>query len=99
MPAWVRLDDGIRIAARVTLRASRDAIAAGDDWFQIRLRAPPVEGAANEALVHFLAKAFDVAKRDVTLIAGETARLKRLHLKGDPERLESCAFRLYSAIP
>ncbi|MBB5684120.1 DUF167 domain-containing protein [Sphingobium boeckii] len=99
MPAWTRLDDGIRIAVRVTPRASRDAIAGGDDWFQVRLRAPPVEGAANEALVYFLAKAFDLAKRDVTLIAGETARLKRLHLKGDPQRLESCALRLYSAVP
>lgn len=84
---------------RVTPRSTRDAIAAGDEWFQVRLRAPPVEGAANDALMRFLAKAFDMARRDVSLIAGETARLKRLHLKGDPERLESCALRLYSAIP
>jgi len=99
LPAWTRLADGLRIAVRVTPRSSKDSIAAGEDHFRVRLRAPPVEGAANDALVRFIAGQFDMAKRDITIIAGETARLKRIHLAGDPERLEMRALSLYSPGP
>lgn len=71
-------------------------LAAGtDEHFAARLAAPPVEGAANAALVPLVAKAFGVAKRDVTLIAGETARLKRLSIAGDATALEQIARNLY----
>ncbi|WP_019370764.1 DUF167 domain-containing protein [Sphingomonas sp. HT-1] len=81
---------------RVTPRASRDVLAAGtDDHFTARLAAPPVEGAANAALVPLVAKAFGVAKRDVVLIAGETSRLKRLSIRGDMPALEQIARSLY----
>ena len=96
MAAWTRLADGLAIAVRVTPRSSKEAIAAAPDHFLVRLRAPPVEGAANDALVRFLAKEFALPRRDVTLLAGETARLKRIHLAGDPERLEKRALSLYS---
>ena len=91
--------EGLRIAVRVTPRSSKDSIAAGEDHFLVRLRASPVEGAANEALVRFIARQFDLPKRDITIIAGETARLKRIHLAGDPERLEKRALSLYSPGP
>ncbi len=81
---------------RVTPRASRDVLAAGtDDHFAARLAAPPVEGAANAALVPLVAKTFGVPKRDVTLIAGETSRLKRLSIAGDGAALEQIARSLY----
>ncbi len=96
MPAWRRIADGIEIAVRVTPRASRDAFLAGtEEHFAVRLAAPPVEGAANAALVPLVAKTFGVAKRDVTLIAGDTARLKRLRIEGAPTALEQVAQRLY----
>jgi len=80
----------------VTPRASRDVLAAGtDEHFAARLAAPPVEGAANAALVPLVAKAFGVAKRDVTLIAGESSRLKRLSIVGDGAALEQIARSLY----
>lgn len=88
--------DGIEIAVRVTPRASRDAFLVGtDEHFAARLAAPPVEGAANAALVPLVAKFFGVAKREVTLIAGDTSRLKRLRVEGDPTALEQVAQRLY----
>jgi uncharacterized protein YggU (UPF0235/DUF167 family) len=59
------------------------------------LAAPPVEGAANAALVPLVAKAFGVPKRAVTLIAGDTSRLKRLSIAGDPEALAEIAASLY----
>ena len=58
-----------------------------------------MEGAANAALIAVVAKAFGVAKRDVTLIAGQTSRLKRLQLKGDPRVLAERAASLYGDGP
>jgi uncharacterized protein (TIGR00251 family) len=100
LPAWALRPDGIAIAVRVTPRSSRDIFAAGtDDHFAARLAAPPVEGAANEALIALVAKAFGVPKRAVTLVAGETARLKRLAITGDAALLAKIAASLYEAAP
>jgi hypothetical protein len=52
---------------------------------KIRLAAPPVEGAANEALVFFLAKIFRVPRHDVRILAGETARSKLIEIRGITE--------------
>ena len=80
----------------MTPRASRDSLVSGTDaHFAVRLAAPPVEGAANAALVSLVAKAFDVPKRAVTLIAGDASRLKRLAIAGDPTRLAEIAASLY----
>ena len=84
----------------MTPRASRDAFAAGtDEHFTARLAAPPVEGAANAALVPLVAKAFGVPKRAVTLIAGDTTRLKRLAIAGDADALAKIAASLYGTEP
>lgn len=96
MPVWRGSADGIEIAVRLTPRASRDGFAAGTpDHFAARLAAPPVEGAANTALVALVAKQFGVPRRAVTLLAGETARLKRLAITGDAATLEQIARSLY----
>ena len=87
--------DGVRLAVRVTPRAPRsgvDGIAAdaqGRAVLKLRLAAPPVDGAANAALIAFLAEELGVRKRDVTIRAGETGRVKILHLAGDPAALAS----------
>lgn len=81
---------------RVTPRASKPAFLAGTpEHFAARLAAPPVEGAANTALIELVAKTFGVAKRDVKLIAGETARLKRLAIAGDSSVLAGIAAEFY----
>lgn len=74
---------GVRFAVRVQPRASRTAIEglhAGA--LKVRLHAPPVDGAANAALVALLAKALGVPKRDVRVVAGETARSKLVEVDG-----------------
>jgi uncharacterized protein len=84
---------GIRLAVRLTPRASRtglDGIVTGADgkrMLQIRVAAPPVEGAANAALIALLSEALDVRKSDIMIIAGENARLKRLDIAGDPAEI------------
>lgn len=86
-------DGGVRLAVRVTPRASRSeavGVKAGSDGrpaLQIRLAAPPVDGAANEELVAFLADALDMRKGDVALRSGKSGRLKMLFISGDPAAL------------
>jgi uncharacterized protein (TIGR00251 family) len=50
--------------------------------FVIRLAAPPVDGAANDALLAFLADALDVPRRDISLVSGEKSRDKRVRIVG-----------------
>jgi uncharacterized protein (TIGR00251 family) len=52
------------------------------DAIKIRLAAPPVEGAANHALVRFLATRLGVPRSQVMLVAGETSRRKRVRVVG-----------------
>jgi uncharacterized protein (TIGR00251 family) len=100
MPAWTPRDDGIMLAVRVTPRAARDGFTAGTtDHFAARLTAPPVEGAANTALIALVAKTFGVPKRHVALISGDTGRLKRLLVTGDGTLLAKIAASLYEAAP
>jgi uncharacterized protein (TIGR00251 family) len=48
----------------------------------VRLAAPPVDGAANDALIAFLSTIFDRPKRDITLVSGHTSRNKRIAITG-----------------
>jgi uncharacterized protein len=75
--------DGRDLILRVQVqpRASRNEFAGRHgDAFKVRLTAPPVEGRANEALIAFLAETFGVAKNQVALLRGDTARLKQLKI-------------------
>ena len=56
------------------------------DRLRIRLAAPPVDGAANDELVRFLAEAFGVPRRNVTIVTGATARRKRVRVEGATKR-------------
>jgi uncharacterized protein (TIGR00251 family) len=64
-------------------RASRDEIAGvAGGALRVRLRAPPVEGAANHALLRFLADRLDVSRASLTLVSGRTARTKLVEVRG-----------------
>lgn len=52
------------------------------DALKIRLAAPPVDGKANAALIAFLAEQLKVAKTDLAIKSGHTARLKRVLVNG-----------------
>ena len=81
--------DAVSFRVRVVPRASRDKIAGiHDGAVRIRLTAPPVEGAANEALVAFLSSVLRVPKLDIELVAGQTARNKVVSVSGlSPEEI------------
>ena len=67
--------------------AKRTEVAgAHGDALKIRLAAPPVEGKANAALLRYLAEAFGVPQRAVTLVRGETSRQKTVRIAAPRER-------------
>ena len=73
--------DGTRLALRVQPRASRnEVVGPHGDALKVRLAAPPVDGAANDALVRFLAEALELPRAAVTLIGGLSSRSKAVHV-------------------
>jgi uncharacterized protein (TIGR00251 family) len=77
---------GIEIEVLVVPRASRSRIAGlHEDRLKIQLSAPPVEGAANEALIELLADHLGVKKKSVVLVAGQGSRRKRVRVEGASE--------------
>jgi uncharacterized protein len=82
-PSITEADGRVRFAVRVQPRASRNEMAGlHGDAIKIRLSAPPVDGAANDALVIFLADIFAVPRRSVRILAGETSRSKIVEIDG-----------------
>ena len=74
---------GVRFTVRVTPRASRNEIAGSQEGvLRVRLCAPPVEGAANKALVALLSDALRVPRRDIEIVGGHSGRQKVLHVEG-----------------
>jgi uncharacterized protein YggU (UPF0235/DUF167 family) len=90
---WSAVAGGISLAVRLTPKGGRDAIDGievlgdGRAVLKARVRAAPSEGEANDALCRLIAKGTGVPPRDVTLIAGATARIKRLTIAGDSPTL------------
>ena len=87
-PRRSTIPDLARLAIKLTPRAAADRI---DGWdvdpdgrpvLKVRVRAQPVEGEANAALIAFLAKALGVPKRAVTLARGGQSRLKMIEIEG-----------------
>ncbi|MDR3583090.1 MAG: DUF167 domain-containing protein [Candidatus Pacebacteria bacterium] len=67
----------MRIYVKVTPRSSRnEVVKISDGEYKVRLTAAPVDGAANEALVKLLAEYFDVAKSNIKIVGGKSARTK-----------------------
>jgi uncharacterized protein (TIGR00251 family) len=74
---------GITLRVRVQPRASRDALSGEREGaLVVRLAAPPVEGAANEALARFLGKALGVAPSAVRVVSGASGRNKLVSVAG-----------------
>lgn len=75
-------DGRLLVSVRVVPRAARERVELEGRALRVRLTAPPVEGAANEALVALLAGRLGIPKRDVTLVRGATAREKQIAIAG-----------------
>jgi uncharacterized protein (TIGR00251 family) len=80
------LTDHCQIAVRVTPRSAKPGIGGWRDLedgkreLEVRVGAAPSDGAANSEVVALLSKQLGLAKRDVTIVGGETSRHKRVRL-------------------
>lgn len=81
-PCWLREEEGAIVLALHVQPGAKRTGAAGThgDALKIRLAAPPVDGKANAELVRFLAEAFGVPLRQVTIVRGETSRRKTVRI-------------------
>jgi uncharacterized protein (TIGR00251 family) len=81
-------DDGIAFWVKASPQAMKNEVIGvelvGELQYamKIKVKAKPVDGAANEALLKFLAEVFDVKNSAVMLISGHTAKMKRFRCLG-----------------
>jgi uncharacterized protein (TIGR00251 family) len=78
-----------RLTVRVTPRAGKTGLdgVTADGALRVRLTAPPVEGAANAALITYLADLFDLPKRAVAIVRGAHSREKTVAVSAPPARV------------
>ncbi len=75
--------DSVRIHVRVKPRSSKEAIEGWEDGvLVVRLTSPPVEGAANTALVKLVSKTLKIARGRIRIVSGEKSRNKVLDVNG-----------------
>lgn len=75
--------DGVTIAVSVQPRASATAIRdVRDDAIRLAVAAPPVDGAANKAVIQFFSKRLKVRRGDVEILSGERSRNKVVLVRG-----------------
>jgi uncharacterized protein len=86
---WSVVADGLLVTVRLTPRGGRDAIdgierlSNGQVVLKARVRAVPSEGEANSALISLLAQASGTAPRNISLVSGSSARIKRVKIEGE----------------
>jgi uncharacterized protein YggU (UPF0235/DUF167 family) len=96
---WTAAAGGLAVDVRLTPKGGRDALdgiaalADGRAVLKARVRAAPHEGAANAALLRLIAKAAGVPASRVAIVAGATARVKRVQIAGDARALAAALER------
>ncbi len=83
-------ESGTAFPVRVIPRASRNEIeSVTGNALKVRVTAPPVEGAANKALIELLAERLKVRKSQIEIVAGQTSRQKMVSVVGlQPSEVE-----------
>jgi uncharacterized protein len=86
IPNFLRAQpDGVLLAVKLQPRASANEIVppeVDNDELRIRVSAPPVNAAANEALIRLLAERLDCARGRIELVRGHKSRHKIVKLHG-----------------
>jgi uncharacterized protein len=84
VPPWLSaVPGGVEIAVLARPRASRSRVRGEHaGMLKIELAAPPVDGEANSELLATIARLLRVARRQVTLVSGQTSRRKRVRVEG-----------------
>ena len=85
LPRYIQeTPQGVTLAIRVQPRSSRNEMIADptSEQLKVRITAPPVDSAANKALLKFIAKSLGIPPRTASLIRGEKSRNKNVLITG-----------------
>jgi len=102
---WTAMTDGVVVRVRLTPKGGRDSIeglerlADGQTVLKARVRAAPSDGEANAALERLLAVTLGIGASRVDVIAGATARVKRVKIAGNPAAISAALERTLAAMP
>ncbi len=82
MSSWLQATGtGVSLRLKIVPRASRtEVVGPHGDALKIRIAAPPVEGAANDELIAFLAKAVGVPRSLVSVVSGQNSKNKTVRI-------------------
>jgi|GEM_PF-331029 len=85
---WLReTSDGVLVSVRAVPNAPKNQVVGiQGDTVKIRLKAPPVDGKANEVLVRFLSEILLISRKQIHLAAGSTSRNKSIRITGLPTK-------------
>lgn len=72
----------VRINVRVIPRSSKNVVEWENGGLKVHLTAPPVDGAANSALIALLSQCLAVHKRDIQIVHGTSGRSKIVEIAG-----------------
>ena len=74
-------DGSVTFYVRVIPRSSKSEIVGElDGALKVKLKAPPVDGAANDELIRLLSKEFDFSRSDIEIVSGFTSKSKRIRV-------------------
>jgi len=74
-------DDSVTFDVRVIPRSSKSEIVGElDGALKVKLKAPPVDGAANDELIRLLSKEFGISRSDIEIDSGLTSKSKRIRV-------------------
>jgi uncharacterized protein (TIGR00251 family) len=81
-------DQVLVLSVRVVPKASKsEVVGEFDRALRVRIAAAPVEGAANDELVHLLARTFKVSRSSVEIVRGSNSRSKQVRVDGPDQKV------------
>lgn len=81
--------DGVIISVRVIPNASRDEIKPESEFLKIKITVQPEKGKANRAVIKILSKKLGVSSSALEIISGETAKNKKILIRGADSKIIS----------
>lgn len=89
------ISGGVRVHLFIQPKSSKNEVVGPHNGeIKIKITAPPIDGRANEGLIEFLSDYFDIPKRSVLLVKGETGRHKTVDLLGIEESQAKQLFKV-----
>jgi uncharacterized protein (TIGR00251 family) len=87
MPTWIKLHKyGATLSLYIQPGASKTEVSGEHDGrLKLKIKAPPRDGEANEAVIEFLSEILKISKKQVHLVSGEASRLKVVLVELSPD--------------